>query len=213
MMVPGILCRVCAELSLSSRAYCTESNTMTLFGVQYIFCMYLLKVVVVVHTSQLWMIFCQFSSSHNDSLIWYVNFDYCIIIASKHLVRFNGPYSEFVSINTFQSIRQVSKQSGEPGLMAYCTRVHSLSGRPRVSDLSASWDYWLPVKSARETTTWWKWKYSDGLPGIRPALQSLIYKYRPAVLPVEEQEEKIIKFANWCKVSQIEKAPIDESQT
>lgn len=67
--------------------------------------MYILKVVVV-RTSHLGIILCQFSSSHNEScLTGGVNFENCIIIASKHLVRFNGPYSESVSINTFQSIR------------------------------------------------------------------------------------------------------------
>lgn len=76
-----------------------------MFEVQYIFCMYILKVVVV-HTSHLGIILCQFSISHNDScLTGGVNFENCVIISSKHLVRFNGPYSESVSINTFQSIR------------------------------------------------------------------------------------------------------------
>lgn len=68
--------------------------------------MYTLKVVVV-HASHLGIILSQFSSSHinNSCLTWYVNFENCVIISSKHLVRFNGPYSESVSINTFQSIR------------------------------------------------------------------------------------------------------------
>lgn len=50
-----------------------------LFEVQYIFCMYILKVVVV-HTSHLGIILCQFSISHNEScLTWGVNFEtyYC----------------------------------------------------------------------------------------------------------------------------------------
>lgn len=50
-----------------------------LFEVQYIFCMYILKVVVV-HASHLGIILCQFSISHNNScLTWYINFEtyYC----------------------------------------------------------------------------------------------------------------------------------------